>query len=348
MTHEENKEFVGTSTNTTASNYMSCCVMAKDKSWSFTLSGSPPSPPTCGLQEKITYKGTILKNVTADSFDACCTAALPTARAFTYTPATVDGAGTCTLFSMITGAHPGGTGLSAFIEPPRPAPGSCVIFSTVTGSKATTGAVSGEASTQKVKLWPSWPASSGWITAVGATRFVGQVVGAEEMATDQFGSGGGFSGMFNISTDAAYQADVVKAYLAGAPQLPPAGSFPPGGRATPDVSALGEGYMVLMNGKVQPVGGTSASTPAFAGMIGLINEARIQAGGKAMGFLNPFIYKNVDAFTDIVKGNNAIGRGTFTLPYGFNCTKGWDPVTGVGTPVFDKLLKAALASNPVA
>ena len=101
-------------------------------------------------------------------------------------------------------------------------------------------------------------------------------------------------------------------------------------------------------------------------MIGLINEARIQAGGKPMGFLNvslppcripcmchrlhklsaclsslypihaqlwwawqPFIYKNTAAFTDIVKGNNAIGRGQFTLPYGFNCTKGWDPITGV-------------------
>jgi len=154
--------------------------------------------------------------------------------------------------------------------------------------------------------------------------------------------------MFNSSTDAAYQAESVKAYLAAAPQLPPAGSFPPAGRATPDVSALGEGYMVLMNGAVQPVGGTSASTPAFAGMIGLINEARLQAGGKPMGFLNPFIYKNTAAFTDIVKGNNAIGRGEFTLPYGFNCTKGWDPITGVGTPVFDRLLKAALATNPVA
>ena len=58
--------------------------------------------------------------------------------------------------------------------------------------------------------------------------------------------------MFNSSTDAAYQAESVKAYLAAAPQLPPAGSFPPAGRATPDVSALGEGYMVLMNGAVQP------------------------------------------------------------------------------------------------
>ena len=38
-----------------------------------------------------------------------------------------------------------------------------------------------------------FPASSPWVTAVGATRFVNQTIGMAEMATDQFGSGGGFS-----------------------------------------------------------------------------------------------------------------------------------------------------------
>ena len=28
---------------------------------------------------------------------------------------------------------------------------------------------------------------------------------------------------------------------------------------------------------------------------------------------------------------------------GFNCSKGWDPVTGVGTPIFAKMLAAAMA-----
>lgn len=61
-----------------------------------------------------------------------------------------------------------------------------------------------------------------------------------------------------------------------------------------------------------------------------------------MGCLNPWIYQNADAFTDVVLGNNAIGRGEFTTPAGFNCTKGWDPVTGVGTPIFNKMLAAAM------
>ena len=124
--------------------------------------------------------------------------------------------------------------------------------------------------------------------------------------------------------------------------LPPAGSIPVTGRGTPDISALGEGYMVLTGGQDSPVGGTSASTPAFAGMVGLLNEARIQAGKKPMGFLNPWLYQHPECFTDIVKGDNRIGRGTFDLKYGYNATKGWDPVTGLGTPRFGMLLAAAL------
>ena len=40
-------------------------------------------------------------------------------------------------------------------------------------------------------------ASSPWVTAVDATRFVDQQPGQEEMAADQFYSGGGFSKMFD-------------------------------------------------------------------------------------------------------------------------------------------------------
>lgn len=84
------------------------------------------------------------------------------------------------------------------------------------------------------------------------------------------------------------------------------------------------------------------STPAFAGMVSLLNEARLQAGQPALGFLNQWIYQNADAFTDVVLGTNAIGRDAVPAKLGFNATTGWDPVTGLGTPLFGKLLKAAL------
>ena len=156
-----------------------------------------------------------------------------------------------------------------------------------------------------------------WVTSVGATRFVGQTVGAEQMASDTFGSGGGFS-VRNLQTHAQYQAADVAAYVkstkGAAVPFPPAGSFNPNGRATPDVAALGEGYNILINGKAMAIGGTSASTPAFAALISLLNEARLQKKKPPMGFLNPWLYKNAESMlTDITKGDNAIGRGNIKL-----------------------------------
>ena len=123
----------------------------------------------------------------------------------------------------------------------------------------------------------------------------------------------------------------------------PFGRFPPIIYARYHIfSALGEGYQVFVNGHVESVGGTSASTPAFAGMVALLNEARMQNSKAPMGFLNPFLYQNADAFTDVTLGTNAIGRSGEPLSYGFKAAKGWDPATGLGTPRFDKLLAAAL------
>jgi len=231
--------------------------------------------------------------------------------------------------------------------PPPPPPGHCTIYKTVTKeTTANSTTFSGVQKKAKVVLWPSWPASSPWVTAVGATRFIDQKMGNPEMASDQFGSGGGFSKQFD-QTDAEYQVKATAKYLSTVDPstLPPADSFPATGRGTPDVSALGEGYQVIVGGRPNSVGGTSASSPAFAGMVSMLNEARFNAGMKQLGFLNPFLYKNEDAFTDVTAGSNKVGRGGQPLPYGWNCSKGWDPATGLGTPLFEKLLKAALAPD---
>jgi tripeptidyl-peptidase-1 len=58
------------------------------------------------------------------------------------------------------------------------------------------------------------------------------------------------------------------------------------------------------------VGGTSAAAPAFAGLVALLNDARLAAGKRSLGFLNPLIYAlKGDGFHDIVVGN-APGCGT--------------------------------------
>ena len=64
-----------------------------------------------------------------------------------------------------------------------------------------------------------------------------------------------------------------------------------------------------------------------------------------LGFLNPFLYKNPDVFFDVTVGSNKVGRGGPPLPYGFNCSVGWDPVTGLGTPHFQKLTAAAFKAQ---
>jgi len=194
------------------------------------------------------------------------------------------------------------------------------------------------------ELYPSWPASSPWVTAVGATCFIEQTIGNGEMASSQFGSGGGFSAQFD-QTDAQWQKDAVAAYVAkgsSLPKFPAASKFDANGRATPDVSALGEGFQVYVDGIPQSIGGTSASSPTFAAMVSLLNEQRLKAGKPQMGFLNPFLYANADAFYDVTQGTNAEGRGPISSPYGYAATAGWDAATGLGTPHFDKLLAAAM------
>ena len=148
------------------------------------------------------------------------------------------------------------------------------------------------------------------------------------------GSGGGFSPRHPAFKQ---QQEYTAHYLANAPGLPPATSYPAGGRGVPDVSAFAVGYQVYVDGKVEYMNGTSASAPMFGGLISLINEARLNGGKPAMGYLNPWIYSDPSMFTDVVAGWNRLhGEG-------FNCTEGWDPVTGLGTPIFDRMLAGAMA-----
>jgi len=322
--------------------FSECCDEAEGSAWSWTPPRATPWP-TCRkgstYPEGKTYEGTMIYDLKTPTVTACCGYAQEAHWYFHYIPSTSS----CQIFYQITGTKdtPG----ALYGQPEAELEGVCAYYQTVTGSKPLEGAMSGGTNSKMPILWPSWPASSPYITAVGATRFVGQQPGNPEMATDQFGSGGGFSKQFGQSPNAKWQIEAVQAYVNNPPKdphYPPPGSFPPKGRATPDVSALGEGYQVVTDGDVQSVGGTSASAPAFAGLVALLNEARLQKGMKAMGFLNPFLYANPDAFTDVTLGTNAVGRGSGPIKYGFNATKGWDPATGLGTPIFTKLLAAAL------
>lgn len=139
----------------------------------------------------------------------------------------------------------------------------------------------------------------------------------------------------------AYQKKAVSAYLSSSAKLPPKSrGFNTSGRAYPDISAQATNFCVTPFGC--GVAGTSCATPTAAGVFGLLNDLRLQMGKPSLGFLNPLIYENAAAFNDITTGSDS-GCGLFGN--GWPATKGWDAVTGVGTPNYAKLA-AVVAALP--
>ncbi|KAJ7238903.1 family S53 protease-like protein [Mycena rebaudengoi] len=182
---------------------------------------------------------------------------------------------------------------------------------------------------------PVFPASCPFVTSVGAT-----VNFAPETA-ESFSSGG-FSNIFPMPT---YQSASVAAYLAALPSDFP-GIFNASGRGFPDVAFLGSPYAVMIQDVTTPIEGTSCSSPGFASVIALINDRLVAAGKPTLGFLNPWLYGTAasgGALTDITVGHNSGDFCADPMFSGFDAAVGWDPLTGLGTPIFDKLLAAAMA-----
>ncbi|KAM0816600.1 putative Peptidase S53 domain-containing protein [Seiridium cardinale] len=193
---------------------------------------------------------------------------------------------------------------------------------------------------------PTQPNSCPWLTNVGSTYIpTGSTVNDPEVATTSFGSGGGFSNVFPVPD---YQAAAVQtyydtakptyAYYTNGSYETSTGVYNRDGRGIPDVAANGDNIAVYVKGRLGTEGGTSASSPIFAAVVTRINEERLAAGKSPVGFVNPTLYENPDVLNDIVTGNNP-GCGT----KGFSCAKGWDPVTGLGTPNYPKMLDLFLS-----
>lgn len=216
-------------------------------------------------------------------------------------------------------------------------------------------------------LHSSFPASSPYVTAVGATQLQDPVFqlknpptactsqgsgyacasGGTEVAVSSqvagFTSGGGFS---TYTPMPAYQQQAVEHYLTTqAAKLPPAGYFNRTHRGFPDIAALGNNFLIYMaaEGGWSLVGGTSAAAPTVAGVMAYLNDLSVKKSGKTLGFLNPLLYQMYqeapEAFTDVVLGDNKCTEdGCFSTCQGYDAAAGWDPVTGLGTPVADKML----------
>lgn len=188
---------------------------------------------------------------------------------------------------------------------------------------------------------PSFPASSPYVVAVGGTQ--GPESGKTEISctSDQGGvitTGGGFSTKF---ASPSYQTDAVKGYFAGlSSSQKPVSGYATTGRGYPDIAMAALNYEVIIGGNMSPVSGTSASAPVVAGMISLVNSARLAAGKPALGFVNPAIYQNgAKIVNDITSGKNncCASRSTpICCTQGFYATAGWDPLTGFGSLDYQK------------
>ena len=219
--------------------------------------------------------------------------------------------------------------------------GVSVIFSS--GDSGVGSACLTNDGTNRTHFPPQFPGACPWVTTVGATNSTNPEKAA-------YFSSGGFSDFWPRP---AYQDPAVSGYLE---QLGPKfeGLFNASNRAFPDVSVQGTNFAVYEKGTLGQFAGTSASAPVFSGLIALLNDARLRANMPVMGFLNPWLYGLAHkGFTDIVNGGstgcdgherfNGASNGSPKVPYAsWNATQGWDPVTGLGTPDFGRLLELAL------
>jgi len=175
-----------------------------------------------------------------------------------------------------------------------------------------------------------FPATSPFVTAVGGTSlFVlkGKGYGYEtawSVLPQYFGvpvgtvsSGGGLSSFFPIPW---YQQGVINSST----------------RAIPDVSAVGNPYTgleIIYLGNKEVVGGTSLSSPLWAGMIANV----ISTTNKSIGLLNPILYW-------IYNNKTWYQRAFHQITFGFNgeyyANEGYNLVTGIGSPNVGELTSA--------
>ncbi|VDC00558.1 unnamed protein product [Peniophora sp. CBMAI 1063] len=169
----------------------------------------------------------------------------------------------------------------------------------------------------------TFPSGCPYVLSVGATQYNGTETGA-------FLSSGGFS---NIFPRPWYQDKAVSGFLDSLGDEYD-GLYNASGRGIPDVAAIGAQVEAACQEVFGLVAGTSISAPVFASAIAILNDRLLAAGKPTLGFIQPLLYENPHALTDIIGGNNPGCNTT-----GFNAVEGWDPITGLGVPNFDSMLE---------
>jgi len=212
---------------------------------------------------------------------------------------------------------------------------------------------------------PVYPTCSPYVLSVGGVQWQSDdMYGPECSSSRPCGWTDGGSGFSWQHVQPAYQASTTPAYIDLAHKVAPktmpgASTYNASGRGYPDVSALAQfGIPLCDYGGCSGSGGTSASAPTVAGMLSLVNDARLNNGLRPLGFINTKLYKLMEdpavlaeCFTDV--GITKVGEDWDCNTYsscdgcndgggagkGFVAIRGWDAQTGWGQPKFAGWLK---------
>jgi hypothetical protein len=177
--------------------------------------------------------------------------------------------------------------------------------------------------------------------------YMTQVGGTDLTTTEPGGAWSSETGWSGTSGSIASNAWAIPSWQTGISMTACGGS--PNWRNSPDVAMPASSVWMVWHSGTNSVptsgniGGTSCSSPSWAGFMALVNQQAAMSGSPSAGFINPAIYSILKgtgsvsyagAFHDITSGNN-----------GKPCVVGYDLVTGVGTPNGQALINGLAGTN---
>jgi subtilase family serine protease len=189
----------------------------------------------------------------------------------------------------------------------------------------------------------SYPASSPWVTAVGATQLVlgdqNSIVRESPWNDLQYGVNGNAvttGGPSMIYARPWYQPSFTAADR----------------RLVPDIAAMGAltpAMPLYVSGQLGIVAGTSESSPMMAAAMALVSKQRESAGKEPLGFINPWLYRTAQShpsvFRDITDGNNQYpvqyAPDSLNVVGCCEAVEGFDTASGLGSINFERLAKVA-------
>jgi subtilase family serine protease len=234
---------------------------------------------------------------------------------------------------------------------------------TITASSGDSGGADCESATSTTAttgLSVDVPASIPYVTGIGGTEFVeGSNTSQYWSATNNSSNGSALSYIPEEAWNDTASDKVLSASGGGAstifvkPSWQTGRGVPSDGeRDVPDVSLSAspdhDGYLICSNGScvtgfrdatnnLTVVGGTSAGSPSFAGIVALLNQ---KVGGGGQGNVNPTLYalatSSPSAFHDVTTGNNIVpctagSKNCINGSLGYSAGPGYDQVTGLGS-----------------